>query len=41
MSDPVIVQIDDVQRPATPAELEVIDTVQQFMAEQPLIGSAE
>jgi hypothetical protein len=40
MSDPVIVQIDDVQRPATPAELEIIDTVQQFMAEQPLIGAA-
>lgn len=41
MSDPVIVQIDDVQRPATPAELEIIDTIQQFMANQPIIGSNE
>ncbi len=41
MSDPIMVQIDDVERPATPAELEVIDTVQQFMAEQPLISSAK
>ncbi len=39
MSDPVIVQIDDVQRPATPAEIEIIDTIQQFMANQPIIDS--
>lgn len=38
MSDPIIVQIDDVERPATPAELETIQTVQEFMSAQPLIG---
>lgn len=41
MSDPIIVQIDDVERPATPAELAVIDTIQSFMSEQPLIGFGE
>ena len=39
MADPVIVQIDDVERPATPAELKRIATIQDFMAQQPLIGN--
>ena len=39
MSDPIIVQIDDVERPATPEELELIQTVQDFMASQPVIGA--
>jgi hypothetical protein len=38
MADPIMVQIDDVERPATPAELETIQTVQDFMAAQPSIG---
>lgn len=39
MSDPIIVQIDDVERPATPEELATIQTVQDFMSAQPPIGA--
>jgi hypothetical protein len=29
MADPVLIQIDDVERPATPAEVEQIDIIRQ------------
>ncbi len=39
MADSIMVQVDDVERPATPAEVKRITLVQDFMAEQPVIGA--
>lgn len=41
MADPIIVQIDDVERPATAKEKTWIAEIQEFMASQPAIGTSE
>jgi len=41
MADPIIVQIDDVERPATAKEKAMIQVVQDFMASLPIIGEPE
>ena len=41
MADPIIVQIDNVERPATAKEKAMIQIIQDFMASQPVIGDPE